>query len=77
MESAEITPALRDLTAVIGAIRVLERIPGQLPTCDEVAAAIGTPETVEPVTVPAGWPPDDEMPEEQDSQVVWVPVRHA
>lgn len=75
MESSEITPALRDLTAVIGAIRVLARIPGQLPTCDEVAAAIGATETVEPVTVPADWPPEEEEPEGHDDQIVWVPVR--
>jgi len=56
MESSEITPALRDLTALVGAIRIVRGVPGRLPTCDEVAAALGTAEQVEPVTVPVDWP---------------------
>lgn len=74
MESTEVTPALQDLTARVGAIRIVKGVPGQLPTCEEIAATLGAVERVEPVTVPADWPSEEEPTENQGDHVVLVPV---
>ena len=74
MESSEITPALQDLTAIVGAIRIMRSVPGRLPTCEDVAATLGAAERVEPVTVPADWPSEEEPMENLGDRVVWVPV---
>ena len=75
MESTEVTPALQDLTARVGAIRIVKGVPGQLPTCEEIAATLGAVERIEPVTVPADWPSEEELSPNPGDHVVWVPVR--